>query len=99
MKTLRDLDAELEALQRRAKALKGKRVSQLGELVIATGADQLGSEVLAGALSAASAADAATQEVWRRAGTQFFQGQKRPSSAAGRRRSGASPSDSGAAST
>jgi hypothetical protein len=77
MRKPRDLDAELEALQRRAKALKGRRVSQLGELVIATGADHLAIEELAGALAAAGKADAATREAWRRSGASFFQGQSR----------------------
>lgn len=75
MKKPRDLDAELQALQQRAKALKGRRVTQFGELVTATGADKLEAEVLAGALLAAAKADAATREGWRRAGASFFQGQ------------------------
>jgi DNA-binding protein H-NS len=75
MKKPRDLDAELQALQQRAKALKGKRVTQFGELVIATGADHLAIEELAGALTAAAKADAATREAWRRTGAGFFQGQ------------------------
>ena len=78
MKKPRDLDAELHALQQRAKALKGKRVTQFGELVIATGADRLDMEVLAGALIAAAKADKTSQEGWRRAGAGFFQGQARP---------------------
>lgn len=79
MKKPRDLDAELQALQQRAKALKGRRVSQFGELVIATGADHLSIEELAGALVAAAQADASTREAWRRAGASFFQGQARSS--------------------
>lgn len=75
MKKPRDLDAELQALQQRAKALKGKRVTQFGELVIATGADRLDMEVLAGALITAAKADSATQGSWRRVGAGFFQGQ------------------------
>lgn len=78
MKKPRDLDAELAALQQRAKALKGKRVTQFGELVTATGADKLEAEVLAGALLAAAKADAGTREGWRRAGAAFFQGQAGP---------------------
>jgi len=77
MKKPRDLDAELQALQQRAKALKGRRVTQFGELVIATGADKLETEVLAGALLAAAKADASTREGWRRSGASFFQGQAR----------------------
>lgn len=75
MKKPRDLDAELQALQQRAKALKGKRVTQFGELVIATGADRLDMEVLAGALITAAKADGAALESWRRLGAGFFQGQ------------------------
>ena len=98
MKKPRDLDAELQALQQRAKALKGRRVSQFGELVIATGADRLDMEILAGALLAAAKADAGAREGWRRAGASFFQGQARaaPKSAGGGERrapdgGGASP--------
>ncbi|MBI1198691.1 MAG: conjugal transfer protein TraD [Phenylobacterium sp.] len=96
MKKPRDLDAELQALQRRAKALKGRRVTQFGELVIATGADKLDLDVLAGALLAAGKADAGTREGWRSKGAAFFQGQARPSSkpaANGERRA---PDDGGA---
>jgi hypothetical protein len=75
MKKPRDLDAELAALQQRAKALKGRRVTQFGELVIATGADHLSIEELAGALAAAAKTDAGAREAWRRAGASFFQGQ------------------------
>lgn len=97
MKKPRDLDAELQALQQRAKALKGKRVTQFGELVIATGADRLDMDVLAGALIAAAKADNAAQESWRRAGAGFFQGQARtaPKSANGGQRGA---SDGGGAS-
>lgn len=41
MRKPRDYDAELKALDARAKKLKNRKVSQLGELVIATGADTL----------------------------------------------------------
>ncbi len=85
MKKPRDLDAELLALQQRAKALKGKRVTQFGELVIATGADKLTVEELAGALVAAGKADADAREGWRRAGVSFFHGQARPGGGAERR--------------
>jgi hypothetical protein len=84
MKKPRDLDAELQALQQRAKALKGRRVTQFGELVIATGADQLSIEELAGALAAAAKADASAREAWRRAGASFFQGEARTGGGAGR---------------
>lgn len=85
MKKPRDLDAELLALQQRAKALKGRRVTQFGELVIATGADRLDLDVLAGALLAAAKAEASAREAWRGAGARFFQGQAgaRPKPAGG----------------
>lgn len=74
MRKPRDFDAELQALSDRAKALKAARLTQLGELVIATGADALGTEVLAGALLAAVGnEDAARKEAWRKRGAAFFQ--------------------------
>ena len=39
MRKVRDYDAELKALGDKARALKAKRVEQLGQLVAATGAD------------------------------------------------------------
>ena len=74
MRRPRDFDAELQALGDKAKALKAARLTQLGELVIATGADALGTEVLAGALLAAVGnEDGARKEAWRRRGAAFFQ--------------------------
>lgn len=71
----RDIDAELKALQDKAKALKAKRIVQLGELVVATGADSLDIETLAGVLVEAieGAKQSETQEAWRRRGAAFFQ--------------------------
>ena len=78
MRRPRDFDAELQALSDKAKALKAARLTQLGELVIATGADGLGTEVLAGALLAAIGNDdAARKEAWRKRGAVFFQQSKR----------------------
>ena len=51
MRKPRDFDAELKALEDKARELKARKVQQLGELVIATGADALTPEELAGALS------------------------------------------------
>lgn len=98
MKKPRDLDADLEALLRRAKALKGRRVSQLGELVIATGAVQLDVEALAGALLAAASADATTRAAWRRAGAAFFRDEARAAEPDARRGGGAAPGERGGAS-
>jgi hypothetical protein len=50
MRKPRDFDSELKALADKAKQLKERRVQQLGELVIATGADATDAETLAGAL-------------------------------------------------
>lgn len=74
MRKPRDIDSELKALEAKAKTLKERRVRQLGELVIATGADQIETEILAGALLGAVATkDASTKEGWCKAGASFFQ--------------------------
>ena len=74
MRKPRDIDSELKALEAKAKTLKERRVRQLGELVIATGADALDADMLTGALLGAVATkDASTKEGWRKAGASFFQ--------------------------
>ena len=74
MRKPRDFDSELKALADKAKLLKERRVRQLGELVIATGADALDAEILTGALLGAVATkDAGAKEGWRKAGASFFQ--------------------------
>src|ERR1700761_7158287 len=50
MRKPRDFDADLKALEDKARGLKTRKVQQLGELVIATGADILSADELAGAL-------------------------------------------------
>ena len=73
MRKPRDFDSELKALEDKAKELKNRKVQQLGELVIATGADQLSSDELAGALVAiAETKDAAKREAWAKRGMTFF---------------------------
>ena len=72
MRKPRDYDSELKALSEKARALKERRVQQLGDLVIACGADALAPEQLAGALLAAVEADAAEKEGWRKRGAAFF---------------------------
>lgn len=80
MRKPRDYDSELRALGDKAKQLRARKVQQLGELVIATGADALAVEQLAGAmLAAVDANDAATKEAWRKRGANFFQGAARKS--------------------
>lgn len=75
MRKPRDIDAELAALAERAAALKARRVTQLGELVIASGADALGADILMGALSAAAAEkNEQIRSQWRQRGEAFFRG-------------------------
>ncbi len=97
MRKPRDFDAELQALTDKAKALKTKKQGQLGELVIATGADALTIEQLAGALLDAVGSDAARKEAWRKSGAAFFrEGGARARKGAGRNANGASASGAGA---
>lgn len=75
MRKPRDYDAELRTLDERTKALRSRKLIQLGELVAATAADTLPVEMLAGVLLAAvDNKDAVTQEGWRRRGAAFFRG-------------------------
>ena len=77
MRKPRDYDAELKALDDKAKQLKARKVQQLGELVIACGAGAIPLDHLAGALLiAASSADPAAKENWRKRGAAFFQGSR-----------------------
>ncbi|WP_066684308.1 conjugal transfer protein TraD [Caulobacter sp. CCH9-E1] len=77
MRKPRDFDAELKSLEDKAKTLKDRKVRQLGELVIATGADALDIDTLAGGLlDLADAGNAARKEGWRKRGAGFFRGGK-----------------------
>ena len=76
MRKPRDYDAELKALSDKARQLKGRKQSQLGELVVATGADDLTIEELAGALLSAAAAERPAREAWRKRGAAFFCGER-----------------------
>ncbi len=70
MRKPRDYDAELKALDDKARRMKARKRKQLGELVIATGADALPVEQLAGALLlAAEATDERTKEAQRARGS------------------------------
>lgn len=85
MRKPRDYDAELKALDSKARQLKVRKREQLGELVIATGADALPIEQLAGALLlAVEATDAGVKEAQRTRGTAFFRA--KPSSRQNARR-------------
>jgi DNA-binding protein H-NS len=78
MRKPRDFDSELKALTDKAKLLKGRKVQQLGELVIATGADVLDANALAGALLViVENKDGSKKEAWRNRGAAFFRGQSR----------------------
>ena len=78
MRKPRDFDAELKALGDKARDLKSRKVQQLGELVIATGADTLAPDELAGALIVlAETKEAGKREAWARRGAAFFQGRAR----------------------
>lgn len=81
MRKVRDYDAELKALGDKAKALKARKVQQLGELVTSTGADALDADVLAGALLhiIAEARVDGNREAWRSDGAAFFQRRGRKS--------------------
>jgi DNA-binding protein H-NS len=78
MRKPRDFDAELKALGDKARDLKNRKVQQLGELIIATGADCLSAAELAGALIVlAETKEAGRKEAWARRGAAFFQGRAR----------------------
>jgi hypothetical protein len=92
----RDYDAELQALNDKAKQLKTRKQTQLGELVIATGADALGTEVLAGVLLAAIGNDdPSRKEAWRKRGAAFFQGATNARRSAGKNTGGTQAIDPG----
>ena len=78
MRRPRDFDAELKALEDKARTLKTRKVRQLGDLVIATGADTLSANELAGALIVlAETKEAGKREAWGKRGAAFFQGRSR----------------------
>ena len=77
MRKVRDYDAELKVLGDKARALKARKVQQLGELVVSTGADALDTETLAGLLLSVSFTSNETKEAWRAKGAAFFQGSRR----------------------
>ena len=93
MRKPRDFDAELKALDDKARNLRSRKVQQLGELVISTGADVLRAEELAGALIVlAETKDAGKREAWAKRGAAFFQGRtRRTASAPDRDVGGAQP--------
>jgi len=88
----RDFDAELKALGDKARDLKSRKVQQLGELVIATGADALSAVELAGALIVlAETKETGKREAWSRRGAAFFQSRSRRTAPATDRDAGGAP--------
>ena len=98
MRKPRNYDAELKLLSDKAKLLRDRKLVQLGELTVATGADTLPVELLAGVLLAAvENKEAAIKEAWRKNGAAFFQRAARASAGgADRGRGGSGPNDGGA---
>jgi len=98
MRKPRDYDEELKALEDKARELKARKVQQLGELVIATGADALTADELAGALIVlAETTDAAKREALAKRGAAFFQGRARRSASATDRDTGGAQTQPGGA--
>nr|WP_066825362.1 conjugal transfer protein TraD [Sphingomonas mali] len=94
MRKPRDFDAELKALNDKARQLRDRKRDQLGELVIATGADAFPVEELAGALIAAvESKDPAIKEGWRKRGAAFFQQSRRNAGGADRDAGGGAAND------
>jgi DNA-binding protein H-NS len=98
MRKPRDFDAELKALEEKARDLKTRKVQQLGELVIATGADVLDADELSGALIVlAETKDAGKREAWAKRGAAFFQSRSRRPAPATVRNTGGAHSHPGGA--
>ena len=79
MRKVRDYDAELKALSDKARLIKARKVEQLGALVVATGADALDLEVIAGMLrhGVLEAKQDSVKEGWRADGATFLKGRGR----------------------
>ena len=98
MRKPRDFDAELKALTDKARDLKSRKVQQLGELVIATGADTLTADELAGALIVlAETKDIRKMEAWAKRGAAFFQSRSRRNAPATDRDTDGAPAQPGGA--
>jgi Conjugal transfer protein TraD len=98
MRKPRDFDGELKAFQDKARDLKGRKVQQLGELVIAAGADSLSADELAGALiMLAETKDTARKETWAKRGAAFFQSRARRTAPAAERHTGGARAQPGGA--
>ena len=97
MRKPRDYDAELKTLDSKARQLRERKVKQLGELVIACGADAMPIEQLAGMLLVSADERApATKEEWEAKGAAFFQAKRKAASGSGRDAAGGQTNDGGA---
>jgi Conjugal transfer protein TraD len=96
MRKPRNFDAELKAVEAKGRELKARKVRELGELVIATGADALAPEELAGALVVlAETTDPGKKEAWAKRGSAMFRRRSpRSSKPADRDTPGAQPQPS-----
>jgi hypothetical protein len=96
MRKPRDFDAELKALEDKTQKLRSPKVRQLGEVVIATGADALGADELAGALILlAETKDAGKREAWAKRGAAFFRGRSRRTASVSDCNTGGAPAQPG----
>ena len=96
MRKSRNFDAELKALEDKARDLRSRKVRRLGEFVIATGADTLGADELAGALIVmAETTDPGEREAWAQRGVAFFQGRARRTASAPDRDTESAPAQPG----
>jgi len=92
MRKPKDFDADLKVLEDKARELKTRKVRQLGEMVIATGADTLTAEELAGALIVlAETKEAGKREAWAKRGAAFFQSRSRRNAPTTDRNMGGAP--------
>ena len=98
MRKPRDFRRGTESAQDKARELKTRKVQQLGELVIATGADTLTANELAGALIVlAETKEAGKREAWARRGAAFFQRRSRRNAPTADRDTDGAPAQPGGA--
>ena len=96
MRRPRDYDAELKALDDKTRSLRQRKLTHLGELVMATGADALDAETLAGGLLAmVEANDPARKESWRNRGQAFFRRRTRQAARTARSDTAGEPTHDG----
>ena len=97
MRKPRDYDAELKALDQRAKELKERKQRQFGVLVIATGADTLPVEELVGTLLLTVEGKGPPKDECQRRGERFFRRSARGTAKRGDRSASGSAADAGRA--